>query len=153
MSEKRKNELKKLKKKFGFKISGENNALVTNNEYKDRAEIRRKTVGSHNDGFKTEVACVTQYVITRYKLPINEFPSFVLFLFRPIKKTNKGFKMLAKMGWSEGKPLGAKSEEAITEPVSTRRLAAIRRSTKENHKLPKSRISLLVFYVARRHYL
>ena len=61
MSEKRKNELKKLKKKFGFKLSGENSASVTNPEYKDRAQIRRQTVGSHSDSFKTEVSCVTQY--------------------------------------------------------------------------------------------
>ena len=27
--------------------------------------------------------------------------------------------MLAKMGWTEGESLGAKSEEGITEPVST----------------------------------
>jgi hypothetical protein len=38
----------------------------------------------------------------------------------PIAKKNKGFQMLAKMGWNEGKSLGKnESSDAITEPVTT----------------------------------
>lgn len=34
--------------------------------YKDRADKRRKTVGSQNSNEKTEVACVTQWVNNFY---------------------------------------------------------------------------------------
>lgn len=40
------------------------------------------------------------------------------YFFRSINKSNKGFKLLSKMGWSEGNSLG-KSGEGILEPVST----------------------------------
>lgn len=59
LSEKRKKQLKKLKQKFGLGLSNEN-APVTANEYKDRAEIRRQAVGSYSDSFKTETASVTE---------------------------------------------------------------------------------------------
>ncbi|XKL59956.1 hypothetical protein PGB90_000972 [Kerria lacca] len=94
ISKKRKRQLKKLKQKFGLSSSGEGIQTATI-EYKDRAEIRRQTIGSHSDSFKTEVASVTA----------------------PIKNTNKGFKMLSKMGWVEGESLGTKSEDAIKEPI------------------------------------
>lgn len=37
--------------------------------------------------------------------------------FRSIPMENKGFKMLAKMGWSKGQSLG-KRDDGLTEPVS-----------------------------------
>jgi len=37
--------------------------------------------------------------------------------FRSISTENKGFKMLAKMGWKSGNRLG-KNEQGIAEPVS-----------------------------------
>lgn len=58
ISKKRKRQLKKLKQKFGLSSSGEGIQTATI-EYKDRAEIRRQTIGSHSDSFKTEVASVT----------------------------------------------------------------------------------------------
>lgn len=36
-----------------------------------------------------------------------------------ISSENKGFKLLSKMGWSEGKSIG-KSQEGITEPVQVK---------------------------------
>ena len=58
MTLKRKKQLKKLKEKFGLTNPEETPATAAS--YKDRAEIRRKTVGSHSDSFKTEVASVTE---------------------------------------------------------------------------------------------
>ena len=37
--------------------------------------------------------------------------------FRPIAETNKGHKLLAKMGWKEGQGLG-RDEQGLSEPVS-----------------------------------
>lgn len=65
--------------------------------YQDRAEVRRQTVGIDHVGAKMEQASAEV----------------------PIAKKNKGFQMLAKMGWSEGKALGkTESTTAITEPVN-----------------------------------
>nr|XP_022913872.1 angiogenic factor with G patch and FHA domains 1 [Onthophagus taurus] len=73
-------ELKKLKKKFAMgKSSGELAA-----GYTDRAQARRETVGSHNENEKTQSASLNQ----------------------SISSENKGFKLLSKMGWSEGQSLG-----------------------------------------------
>lgn len=61
ISEKRKTELNKLKKKFGLRSGvGDNEMTNKNADYKDRAEIRRQTVGSDCDSFKTETASVMQ---------------------------------------------------------------------------------------------
>ncbi len=45
------------------------------------------------------------------------FPFYVSLPIRSIRSTNKGFKMLSKMGWKEGESLG-KDGTGLTEPVS-----------------------------------
>jgi len=59
--------------------------------------VRRQTVGIDPLGAKTETASTET----------------------PIASKNKGFQMLAKMGWTKGQGLG-KSETAIVEPVRMR---------------------------------
>lgn len=92
-------ELRRLRRKFGLEGPGSGVRLTSNNSanYQDRAEARRKTVGSSDDNEKTEVASV----------------------FQSIKSDNKGFKMMSKMGWTEGQTLGkdSNSDTAITEPI------------------------------------
>lgn len=63
--------------------------------YNDRAEHRRVTVGSSNPNEKTATASVDE------SIPV----------------TNKGFKMLSKLGWKKGQALGKNSENAIVEPI------------------------------------
>ncbi|XP_050538175.1 angiogenic factor with G patch and FHA domains 1 isoform X2 [Daktulosphaira vitifoliae] len=95
ISQKRKydEELKSLKEKYGL-LGCEPPDAVLPKGYKDRAEKRRKTVGSQNANEKTEVACVSQ----------------------PIPTKNKGFKLLENMGWTPGKSLGA-NNSGIKEPI------------------------------------
>ncbi|XP_049815928.1 angiogenic factor with G patch and FHA domains 1 isoform X2 [Schistocerca nitens] len=62
--------------------------------YQDRAELRRCTVGSQNENEKTYTASLDE----------------------PIKSDNKGFKLLSKMGWTEGESLG-KEKAGSTEPI------------------------------------
>lgn len=88
----RKRELRKIRKKFGLQQNDAGPEVPAG--YQDRAEVRRQKVGVDAVGAKTETASVQV----------------------PIAKKNKGFQMLAKMGWTEGKALG-KTEDAITEPV------------------------------------
>lgn len=64
--------------------------------FNDRADTRRKKVGSSHHSEKTQAASLNQ----------------------SIPSENKGFKMLSKLGWSEGQSLG-KTNEGITEPVSS----------------------------------
>ncbi|XP_055530362.1 angiogenic factor with G patch and FHA domains 1 isoform X2 [Wyeomyia smithii] len=87
--------LKRLQKMYGL----ENEKYVESAEsssidYKDRAAHRRKTKGSSNEHAKTQAASVDQH----------------------ISSDNKGFKMLAKLGWSEGQSLG-KNDEGLVEPI------------------------------------
>nr|XP_018908428.1 PREDICTED: angiogenic factor with G patch and FHA domains 1 isoform X2 [Bemisia tabaci] len=90
-----KSELKRLKNKYG--VESLSSALSTPAPgYEDKADIRRKTVGSSSDNFKTETASVQE----------------------SIPSENKGFKMLAKMGWNKGQALGKEEKsDAITEPI------------------------------------
>ena len=94
----RKRQLKRIRQKFGLKLNDCDETVALKAGYQDRAEVRRQTVGIDPVGAKTEQAS-TQV---------------------PIAKKNKGFQMLAKMGWNEGTALGkTESSDAIIEPVNT----------------------------------
>jgi hypothetical protein len=58
-SEQHKNELKKLRKKFGVSLFEEENTKLASG-YTDRAQKRRETVGSQNPHEKTEVASINE---------------------------------------------------------------------------------------------
>jgi hypothetical protein len=93
---KRKSEMKQIRKKYGIgnDVSESAATITKKSGYVDRADNRRKTKGSDNPHEKTEVASVTT----------------------AIGQQNKGFKMLAKMGWKDGAGLG-KDCSGRTEPV------------------------------------
>ncbi|XP_017775256.1 PREDICTED: angiogenic factor with G patch and FHA domains 1 isoform X2 [Nicrophorus vespilloides] len=88
-----KQQLNKLRKKFGIS-QAEQGKINPGSGYTDRAQVRRDTVGSQNPHEKTKVASLTE----------------------SIDSENKGFKMLAKMGWKEGQSLG-KDNKGRLEPV------------------------------------
>ncbi|XP_054277903.1 angiogenic factor with G patch and FHA domains 1 isoform X2 [Macrosteles quadrilineatus] len=89
-------ELRRLRKRFGLdKLTVKEKEGSLAPGYQDRAEERRKTIGSLDHNVKTEAASVHQ----------------------SIQSNNKGFKMLSKMGWSKGQGLGKDSAKGITEPV------------------------------------
>lgn len=92
----RKAEMRVMKKKYGLR--GEDERISTNEDiekkYGDRAKKRRKEFGSDNPYEKTETASLD----------------------KAIEKSNKGFKMLSKMGWKEGDGLGS-TVEGRKEPV------------------------------------
>jgi pSer/pThr/pTyr-binding forkhead associated (FHA) protein len=91
-----KEQLKLLQKRYGLQSEKylENSSSGKNKNYEDRAENRRVKVGSSHHAEKTVQASVDT----------------------SISSDNKGFKMLSKMGWSEGKSIG-KSQEGIKEPI------------------------------------
>ncbi|XP_065350453.1 angiogenic factor with G patch and FHA domains 1 isoform X2 [Cloeon dipterum] len=89
-----KGELLRLKRKFALSGVGETEASLAPG-YVDRADRRRVTVGSQHHGEKTEAASVQAAV----------------------PQTNKGFKMLEKMGWKTGESLGKDGTTGITEPI------------------------------------
>ncbi|XP_033750133.1 angiogenic factor with G patch and FHA domains 1-like [Pecten maximus] len=95
-----KQQLKKIKKKYGLKNSAyeDNMAAINNPGYNDKADERRKTVGSDNP------------------YQPDEAPASV---HRPISEGNKGHKMLKKLGWTEGESLG-KDNEGIRQPISVK---------------------------------
>lgn len=92
-------QLKLLQKRYGLATEKylENPSGASNKNYEDRAEKRRVKVGSSHGSVKTEQASVNT----------------------SISSDNKGFKLLSKMGWSEGKSIG-KSQEGIKEPVQVK---------------------------------
>ncbi|XP_062549925.1 angiogenic factor with G patch and FHA domains 1 isoform X3 [Armigeres subalbatus] len=63
-------------------------------EYNDRAAHRRKVKGSSNEHAKTEMASLNEQINSK----------------------NKGFKMLSKLGWSEGRSLGIRDQGPM-EPI------------------------------------
>ncbi|XP_034479841.1 angiogenic factor with G patch and FHA domains 1 isoform X2 [Drosophila innubila] len=91
-----KEQLKKLQKKYGL----ENEKFLKTNassnpNYNDRSAQRRIKVGSSTDKEKTEVACVHT----------------------EIASSNKGFKMLSRLGWQKGDTLG-KSNQGLLAPIN-----------------------------------
>ncbi|XP_070161472.1 angiogenic factor with G patch and FHA domains 1 [Polyergus mexicanus] len=90
-----KEELRRLKHKFGFVKDNVISNSQLGSGYQDRAQARRQHVGSSHHLVKTEQSSVHT----------------------SIAKDNKGFKILSKMGWFEGHSLG-KDGDGITEPVS-----------------------------------
>ena len=88
--------MKEIKKKYGLaQTAAMAESKIAGDKYQDRAGKRRREVGSDNPNEKTEVADVT----------------------KNIKRTNKGFKMLAGMGWKEGEGLGRPDAQGRVEPV------------------------------------
>ncbi|XP_014294698.1 angiogenic factor with G patch and FHA domains 1 isoform X2 [Halyomorpha halys] len=92
LKEKHHKEALSIRKKFGI-INLPTTKLPEG--YEDRAEVRRKQVGSSHYSEKTEAASVNE----------------------PICKRNKGYSLLSKMGWKEGETLGKRNEGATLEPI------------------------------------
>ncbi|XP_054714429.1 angiogenic factor with G patch and FHA domains 1-like [Uloborus diversus] len=91
----RKQELVKLKKKYGLKgMEYSNKNAVVPKGYEDRAGERRQIIGSENPYEKTEEASADV----------------------AMSSSNKGYKMLQSMGWKEGQTLGTQNS-GILEPI------------------------------------
>ncbi|KAF6203055.1 hypothetical protein GE061_003468 [Apolygus lucorum] len=85
-------EMAQIKRKFGL---NKYTARELPKGYEDKSKIRRETVGSSHDSEKTDATSMEA----------------------PIRSGNKGYEMLTKMGWKEGKAVG-KSGEGSTSPVN-----------------------------------
>ncbi|XP_059488851.1 angiogenic factor with G patch and FHA domains 1 isoform X2 [Neocloeon triangulifer] len=90
-----KEELLRLKRRFALSGVGEADTSLASG-YVDRADRRRVTVGSQHHGEKTEAASLDAAV----------------------PQSNKGFKMLEKMGWKSGETLGKDGVSGIAEPIN-----------------------------------
>ncbi|XP_015440042.1 PREDICTED: angiogenic factor with G patch and FHA domains 1 [Dufourea novaeangliae] len=89
-----KQELRRLKHKFGVEKDNVATASQVAWGYKDRAQNRRQCIGSLDHHAKTQQSSMDT----------------------SIAKDNRGFKLLSKMGWTEGQSLG-KEGDGRTEPV------------------------------------
>ncbi|XP_078036717.1 angiogenic factor with G patch and FHA domains 1 [Augochlora pura] len=89
-----KQELRRLKHKFGVEKDNVAAASQLASGYQDRAQSRRQCIGSLNHHAKTQQSSMDT----------------------SIAKDNRGFKILSKMGWTEGQSLG-KEGDGRTEPV------------------------------------
>ncbi|XP_070204785.1 angiogenic factor with G patch and FHA domains 1-like isoform X2 [Littorina saxatilis] len=93
-------QLKHIKKKYGLANSAyvDDAGAIKNLNYADKADLRRRFVGSQHPSHKVR----------------QEVPTSV---HRPISSENKGHRMLSKMGWIEGSGLG-KDNTGRAEPVA-----------------------------------
>ncbi|XP_076226466.1 angiogenic factor with G patch and FHA domains 1 isoform X4 [Nomia melanderi] len=89
-----KQELRRLKYKFGVEKDNVATASQLASGYQDRAQSRRQCIGSLDHHAKTQQSSMDT----------------------SITKDNRGFKLLSKMGWTEGQSLG-KEGDGRTEPV------------------------------------
>ncbi|XP_076646216.1 uncharacterized protein LOC143355341 isoform X3 [Halictus rubicundus] len=89
-----KQELRRLKHKFGVEKDNVATASQLALGYQDRAHSRRQCIGSLDHHAKTQQSSMDT----------------------SIAKDNRGFKLLSKMGWTEGQSLG-KEGDGRTEPV------------------------------------
>ncbi|XP_076289060.1 angiogenic factor with G patch and FHA domains 1 isoform X2 [Lasioglossum baleicum] len=89
-----KQELRRLKHKFGVEKDNVATASQLASGYQDRAQSRRQCIGSLDHRAKTQQSSMDT----------------------SIAKDNRGFKLLLKMGWTEGQSLG-KEGDGRTEPV------------------------------------
>ncbi len=98
--------LRQLKAKYGLRMSDDFAAgnVKLPESYEDRAGKRRRELGSDNPYEKTDAAHVD----------------------KALGKTNKGFGLLAKMGWKEGQGLGRKGAEGRKEPVRVEQRVNVR---------------------------
>uniref|UniRef100_A0A915KNJ7 G-patch domain-containing protein n=1 Tax=Romanomermis culicivorax TaxID=13658 RepID=A0A915KNJ7_ROMCU len=98
----RRKELNQLKSQYGL-LNAEftNQPCVSGQKYVDRANIRRKVIGSD------------------HSMTNNCKPIETASLTKPISDKSVGFKMLSKMGWKEGQSLGSKEQNptALNEPL------------------------------------
>ena len=91
----RKKEMKRIKSKYGVLRSDTHLNDGDKSTYKDRAEERRIEKGSDNPFEATHSASLDV----------------------ALDNTNKGFKMLSKMGWKEGEGLGVENNQGRLEPI------------------------------------
>ena len=91
----RKKEQKRIKIKYGIQKATNVDDTRNSSKYKDRAEGRRKEVGSDNPFEATQSASLDV----------------------ALDDNNKGFKMLSKMGWKKGEGLGAENNQGMVEPI------------------------------------
>nr|DBA23491.1 TPA: hypothetical protein GDO54_014402 [Pyxicephalus adspersus] len=88
--------LKKIREKYGLQgVDYEDNKVLKNPKYKDRASRRREVVGSEGT-FQKEDAPASVHI--------------------EISDSNKGRKMLEKMGWKKGEGLG-KTGDGMRDPI------------------------------------
>ena len=91
----RKKEMKRIQNKYGVHRQVTQEEMGLSKSYKNRAEDRRTEKGSDNPFEATQSSNLET----------------------AIDKSNKGFKMLAQMGWKEGEGLGTASNQGIIDPI------------------------------------